>query len=527
MAASCDMPAQSRYLLDGNKCHIGTIVIIAVGAFVVRMCSLDAPACSRDEGYTWKLIQLSPTEIVAKTGGDVHPPLYYLIAKLWGLVFGNSIISLRYLSAALGTLAVICIYAAVYQAILLVPEALHNRRDNARFGAFVSATLAMLSSHQVAVARTARMYSFGAFLASMALYLLIIAISCRSHPRTGTKYLVLYSIAMGAFLYAHYFAIFSCIAYMAFVAWEGASSSSLARKCSSVQRLIFLPMALIILLYCPWIPYFISQGQAVQQSYWIPQMRVMDTVYYIASWATSLQSLTDVTLLVGIVGIFVIVALIIENATFPIRLFVCHAVVPWVCCIVIALAFGTSLLQLRYFTFAQVSVLCLYGVVSAQICRKWAIGALILSVLIVTIGLMQLRILERESSLGVTSAMDFLAGHAEPGDLVVVKDPADLGSIQVEAMRRRLAGIDIRTPHLSPSAEQRRGLCPLDKNDWISGSEISSANRIWVISDIMPGPDSVPDHVRYLWRNATGRAPHAQYLVVLFTPGSDFHDKLK
>nr|MCR4705047.1 hypothetical protein [Lachnospiraceae bacterium] len=50
------------------------------------------------EAFTIELLKRDFAGIVKGTAIDVHPPLYYLIAKVWILVFGSGLVSLKLIS---------------------------------------------------------------------------------------------------------------------------------------------------------------------------------------------------------------------------------------------------------------------------------------------------------------------------------------------------------------------------------------------------------------------------------------------
>ena len=49
-------------------------------------------------------------DTISSLAQDVHPPLYFLLARLWGDWFGNSVTVIRSLSVVFGLLALPCIY---------------------------------------------------------------------------------------------------------------------------------------------------------------------------------------------------------------------------------------------------------------------------------------------------------------------------------------------------------------------------------------------------------------------------------
>ncbi len=75
-----------------------------------------------DENFSLLLARLDWAGLWAATQGDVHPPFYYLLLKLWTLIFGLNVISARAFSAVLSVLAVVVFW-------LMVAEWADNDRD--------------------------------------------------------------------------------------------------------------------------------------------------------------------------------------------------------------------------------------------------------------------------------------------------------------------------------------------------------------------------------------------------------------
>ena len=60
-----------------------------------------------DESYSIVLAKQPLPELLQLTGVDAHPPLFYLLLKAWGSVFGWSELALRSLSALVAA-ATVC-----------------------------------------------------------------------------------------------------------------------------------------------------------------------------------------------------------------------------------------------------------------------------------------------------------------------------------------------------------------------------------------------------------------------------------
>ena len=56
--------------------------------FCFSLPFLASPSFWLDEVFTWETVEGSWGEVLARTAQDVHPPLYYLILKLFCTIFG-------------------------------------------------------------------------------------------------------------------------------------------------------------------------------------------------------------------------------------------------------------------------------------------------------------------------------------------------------------------------------------------------------------------------------------------------------
>ncbi|MEY4546121.1 MAG: hypothetical protein RL685_2316 [Pseudomonadota bacterium] len=69
--------------------------LLGIGAAVLLSPGLGHEPLWLDEAYTYAMTQHAPREIVVLTAEDVHPPLYYLLAKLSCLLLGDTDAGLR------------------------------------------------------------------------------------------------------------------------------------------------------------------------------------------------------------------------------------------------------------------------------------------------------------------------------------------------------------------------------------------------------------------------------------------------
>jgi uncharacterized membrane protein len=182
---------------------LGLLIGILLLAFGLRLYRIGAQSLWNDEGTS---VALAARDLAAVTQGaanDIHPPLYYYLLHVWMALFGNSELAVRSLSALLGTLVVLLVFALGSLLAAL------GRHDGRRTG-LLAALFAALSPFQVYYSQEARMYILTAFLGAASVYAFLRLLSGWQNARSGHNlrpYMATpYAIATILLLYSHYFA---------------------------------------------------------------------------------------------------------------------------------------------------------------------------------------------------------------------------------------------------------------------------------------------------------------------------------
>ncbi len=190
----------------------------------------------------------SPVQIIARTGRDVHPPLYYLTLHYWLKLFGTSEAAARSLSAVFMLVTVILIY--------LIMKRLFSAK-----AASLAAIFTALGPFLVRYSQEARMYAMVAFLATLATFFLVYALD-KGQPR----WYYLYGLTIAAALYTHYYTVFVIAAHWLYVLYlEFAGNRS-----KPLQQIHWwLANVMALALFAPWLPVAYHQFTRVQQAFWI------------------------------------------------------------------------------------------------------------------------------------------------------------------------------------------------------------------------------------------------------------------
>ncbi|OGO88394.1 MAG: hypothetical protein A2Y15_01080 [Clostridiales bacterium GWF2_36_10] len=144
-----------------------------------------------DESYSVGIINHNLLDICLISSGDVHPPLYYVLLKIFTLFFGKSLVSLR-------------MFSILFTSLLAGVGYTHLRKDfGAKIG-FWFTTLMFLFAITYRYAIEIRMYTLAPYLVTM------MAIYAYRFYKSGmtdkkSKYMFLIFAILGA--YTHYYAL--------------------------------------------------------------------------------------------------------------------------------------------------------------------------------------------------------------------------------------------------------------------------------------------------------------------------------
>ena len=250
-----------------------------------------------DEAFGAFLIRFDFWQVATYTAADVHPPLYYWLLKLWGMIFGTSELGLRSMSVFFGAIAIFFGYLLV-------------RRLFGRKAAIVSLLFMILSPMFIRYSQEMRMYTLVTAIVMAATYVLTLAMESGKR-----KLWVTYGILVSLGMWTHYFAALAWIAHWVWRAWivgKEEKRKDFARKFFSKEWLI--AHAIAIGLFIPWIPALMYQTLNVQiNGFWIPPVThvtlpnfLTNVLYFqdqdtVSSWFTLIFMVILAAALVGAV----------------------------------------------------------------------------------------------------------------------------------------------------------------------------------------------------------------------------------
>lgn len=236
------------------KFKIAIFGIFLLSVFL-RIHNIESKNLWYDEVYSWKISQGSISEIVSEASGDIHPPFYYVILKLWTGIFSDSVFSMRMLSAVLGILSLFFIYRISF---LLFKDKLQI--------IFILIMYAV-SPLNIFYSQEIRMLNLNLFLTLGSVYFFYKLIEIKS-----LKYSLIYILFTVFSLYTHYFALLILFTEVMLVLIIFA----LKKSNTSFLKKYFLSFIAINIFYLPWYPVFFEQTSKGQP--WRTQLTTPEAV---------------------------------------------------------------------------------------------------------------------------------------------------------------------------------------------------------------------------------------------------------
>lgn len=228
----------------------GILMMTAVFFFLLYLSLCFNNNVWTDEAFTIELLKSDMSGIVQGTASDVHPPLYYLIAKCFTYVLGDSLLALKLVSIVPMLLcmtwgAVIVWRRFGFQAALL-------------FDFFLGA-IPCTMEYAVQI----RMYSWAVFFITfMGLW------AYEAYAEERWLYFAGVAAASAAAAYTHYFAFVSAIWIYGFLflslLFTPGKRRGLAKWLAAV--------VVSLISYLPWMPYMKIQVKGVSRNYWIEEI---------------------------------------------------------------------------------------------------------------------------------------------------------------------------------------------------------------------------------------------------------------
>jgi uncharacterized membrane protein len=191
------------------------LVFLTVGIFLRFSEAIIDRDFWYDEAFTGILLKQSWSQMNQMIFADVHPPLYYWLAKSWGSVFGYGSVGIRSFSAFFGLLTIVSIYW------------IGSRMFGKKTG-LLAAAITTFSPFAIEYSQEARMYSLFGFLMLWAVWFFYKAIIVDERQSLvvskknkfknlikNNKYWLLWGLFAGLSFYTHYLSLFFFMIFFA------------------------------------------------------------------------------------------------------------------------------------------------------------------------------------------------------------------------------------------------------------------------------------------------------------------------
>ena len=220
---------------------------VFVLCLAIRLAFITQKNLWFDEVFSWHMSLGSFYDIIVRTSNDIHPPLYYFTLKIWNFIFGDSVVSMRLLSAIFTSAAIFFMYPLC-------------RRIMSPAQAFIVMLLYSVSPLNLYYSQEVRMAAMNLFLNVGSVYFLmkLTDVSHNHHRIFKDKYSTLYLTFTAAALYTHYFSFFILAAEVIYIIAINLKS----RKQILSYIYIWLGVLAVYLLWLPDLLTHMRRGQS-------------------------------------------------------------------------------------------------------------------------------------------------------------------------------------------------------------------------------------------------------------------------
>ena len=226
------------------------IILILIVSFFLRIWELDFQSMWLDELHT--MVEADPA-LSWKVffnffrSYDLHPPLYFIVERMFFFLFGHTSFVARMVSVIAGTISVWAMYCFGKEIL------------SKRLGIIV-AVLTSINYYSIIYSQEARGYIF-AFLFVVLSFLYFIRLI--KHP--NRKNALFYTVYTLCLLYSHYYGIFVVVAQAILALIFTFQEKGSERK--KLFNLFLLSGVAIAIGYTPWLPFLKSMSEI--KSFWI------------------------------------------------------------------------------------------------------------------------------------------------------------------------------------------------------------------------------------------------------------------
>jgi hypothetical protein len=245
-------------LKDSRFFALSALFIFTAG-LILTLHGITHESIWFDESYTAAAVTHSFAGVIANTVDDVHPPLYYVMLKIFTSFFGHSVFALR-LFSVLGLCALAPLAMGPIKKIFGASSAL------------IYMVIVFFTPISLSVGQDARMYTWACFFVTGAVLYGYMAV--RDGGKANWRIFTVFALAS---VYTHVYALLEMALLYAILAVH------IARNDRRKAVPFLISAASVFLLFLPWLFVLVRQAGAVIREFWIPRTTlhsVIEALYY-------------------------------------------------------------------------------------------------------------------------------------------------------------------------------------------------------------------------------------------------------
>lgn len=396
-----DHPSENRFAAAAGWVAVPGITLLAIA---LRLWQIDATSLWMDEAWSvWIANRPFAGVLALVRQADVHPPLYYILLRIWMSVFGSSPAAVRSLSVVLSSAAIPIVFVIA-------------RRILPRRAALAAALLTAVSPFQVHYGREARMYALLFLAAAVSTHAFLHLLAGDLRLRNRIAWIVSTAVAVSTLHMGALLPVSQAVGVLALRARGGRLLVRPLLRCAAAALALWLPLA----------PFLIVQARAVMADWWVPPVdveglanAVLDVSGLLPIWGWSgTRSLSRFALLTGVTLLLVVGARWARRRSPAFVPLLVTAVFPPI--VQLAVSLRTPIFGPRSFLWVSLPLaIFLAAAVEATASRSRIAAAIILSALLILPAFRLAAVAGIPESEPWRDVVAAVAADAEPDDLVL------------------------------------------------------------------------------------------------------------
>ena len=271
------------------------ILILLLGSIFICL-SIFHTSLWFDETYSVGMANHSLVDIWKIGGNDVHPVLYYWLLRIVCLITGGSILAYR-------------IFSAIPIILLGVIGYTHIRKDFGEKTGMLFSFLALFIPVSTVYANQIRMYSWAALILTL---FFIYSYRLYKGEHSFKNWLIFFGLSLCS-IYIHYYGLMAAgitnVLLLLFFIKN--------KDIKSIRNIVISGIVQLV-LYIPWLIYFVGQLEHVSDGFWI-ELQLEDKLQILASQYLIGESLYPAVVLAVILLVYFIISLIRKRKEIDIK----------------------------------------------------------------------------------------------------------------------------------------------------------------------------------------------------------------